>query len=81
MTPKSGKYVDQKRHNNVSRKHENTRKSMEIPMLYNYFWSLTVYINNPGHMTKIVPIPIMVKTLQKSSFPEPVDGLKKRNYA
>ena len=30
-----------------------------------------VYINGPGHMTKMAAMPIMVKTLQKSSSPEP----------
>ena len=30
-----------------------------------------VYINGPGHMTKIAARPCMVKTLQKSSSPEP----------
>ena len=32
-----------------------------------------VYINNPGHMTKMAAMPIYGKTLQKSSSPEPVD--------
>ena len=40
MTPKSLKYVDQERHDNFSCKRENTRKSMEIPTLWNYFWFL-----------------------------------------
>ena len=30
-----------------------------------------VYINGPGHMTKMAATPIYVKTLQKSSSPEP----------
>ena len=30
------------------------------------------YINGPGHMTKMAAMPILVKTLQKSSSPEPV---------
>ena len=42
MTPKSCKYVDQKTQDNFSCKHENTRKSMEFPMLWKYFWPLNV---------------------------------------
>ena len=41
-TPKSCKYVDQKTQDNFSCKHENTCKSMEIPTLWKYFWSLTI---------------------------------------
>ena len=36
-------YVDQERQDNFSRKHENTRKSMEFLTLWNNFWSLTVF--------------------------------------
>ena len=36
-----------------------------------------VYINNPGHMTKMAAMPIYgKKTLQKSSSPEPLDGFQ-----
>ena len=45
MTPKSLKYFDKERHDDFSCKHENTYKSMKITTLWNYFWSLTVYIN------------------------------------
>ena len=30
-----------------------------------------VYINGPGHMTKMAAMPIYGKNLKKSSFPEP----------
>ena len=30
-----------------------------------------VYINGPGHMTKVAAMPIYDKNLKKSSFPEP----------
>ena len=30
-----------------------------------------VYINGPGHMTKMAPMPIYGKNLKKSSSPEP----------
>ena len=39
-----------------------------------------MYINNPGHMTKMVAMPIYDKTLQKSSSPEPADRYQ-RNLA
>ena len=32
-----------------------------------------VYINNPGHVTKMAAMPIYGKNLQKSSSPEPLD--------
>ena len=34
---------------------------------------INVYINNPGHMTKMAARPIYGKNLSKSSSPEPVD--------
>ena len=30
-----------------------------------------MYINKPGHMTKMAAMPVYGKTLQKSSTPEP----------
>ena len=39
-----------------------------------------VFINNPGHMTKMAPTPIYGKTLQNHSFPEPLDRFQ-RNLA
>ena len=40
-----------------------------------------MYIKNPGHMTKMAAMPkYMVKTVQKSSSPEPVDRFQ-RNLA
>ena len=44
MTPKSCKYVDQNKQDNLTCKHENTCKSMEFVTLWKYFWSLTVYL-------------------------------------
>ena len=32
-----------------------------------------MYINNPGHMTKMAAMPIYGKTFQRSSALEPVD--------
>ena len=32
---------------------------------------MKVYINGPGHMTKMADMPIYGKNLKKSSFPEP----------
>ena len=32
-----------------------------------------MFINNPGHMIKMVAMPIYGKNLQKSSSPEPMD--------
>ena len=37
---------------------------------------INVYINNPGHMTKMAARHGMVKISQKSSSPEPVDRLQ-----
>ena len=34
-----------------------------------------VYLNGPGHMTKMAAMPIYGKTLQKSFSPEPVGQL------
>ena len=39
-----------------------------------------MYVNNPGHMTKMATMPIMVKTIQKSFSPELVDRFQ-RNLA
>ena len=34
---------------------------------------MKIYMNELGHMTKMVAMPIYVKNLQKSSSPEPMD--------
>ena len=39
-----------------------------------------MYINNPGHMTKMATMPIYGKTLKKSSTPEQLDCFQ-RNLA
>ena len=44
MTPKSCKYVGQKTQDTFSCNYENTCKSMEIPTLWKYYWSLTVVL-------------------------------------
>ena len=39
-----------------------------------------MFINNPGHMTKMAAMPIYGKTLKNSSSPEPMDRFE-RNMA
>ena len=39
-----------------------------------------MFINNPGHMTKMAAMPYMVKTLQKSSSSEPVGKIVKMPF-
>ena len=39
-----------------------------------------MYINNPGHMTKMAAMPIYGKTIKISSSPEPVNRFQ-RNFA
>ena len=41
-----------------------------------YKGGTNVFINNQGHMTKMVACPYMVKTLQKCSSPEPMNRVQ-----